>query len=296
MELEGILPPLVTPFSADEEIDEAALRADVQYMIEGAHVHGVVVGGSTGEGHTLTTDELRRVVGTASDEAAGRVPVLAGIIVDSTRQAIERARALADLPLAALQITPVHYLFRPNDEMMVRHFAAVADAVRAPVIIYNVVPWSYCSPQLLAQIITGVDGVVGVKQSAGDLKLLADLLLLLDGRGLVFSAVDALLYPSFTLGVHGAIAALLTAAPTLCVQLWDAVRAQDHVTALAVHNKLLTLWNVLAGDNLPANVKTAMNLQGRVGGSARAPMHPSTPEQTTAIRRVLAGAGLTTRD
>lgn len=294
MELEGILPPLVTPFSADEEVDEAALRADVRYMIEGARVHGVVVGGSTGEGHTLSTDELRHVVGTACDEAAGRVPVLAGIIVDSTRQAIERARALADLPLAALQITPVHYLFRPSDEMMLRHFAAVAEAVRVPVIIYNVVPWSYCSPQLLTQIIAEVDGVVGVKQSSGDVKLLADLLLLLDGRGLVFSAVDALLYPSFTLGAHGAIAALLTAAPSLCVQLWDAVRAHDHVTALAVHNKLLTLWNALAGDNLPANVKTAMTLQGRAGGATRAPMHPSTPEQATAIRCALAGAGLTT--
>ena len=292
MELEGILPPLVTPFQGDETIDEAALRADVRYMVEAAGVHGVVVGGSTGEGHTLTIDELRRVVGAAADEAAGRVPVLGGIIVDSTRQAIERARVLADLPLAALQVTLVHYLFRPSDEMMLRHFAAVADAVDLPVLIYNVVPWSYFSPQLLTQIITEVDGVVGVKQSAGDLKMLADLLLLLDGRGLVFSAVDALLYPSFTLGAHGAIAALLTAAPTLCVQLWNAVRSQDHRTALALHAKLLTLWNVLAGDNLPANVKTAMALQGRDGGAARAPMAPSSPEQTDAIRRSLIAAGL----
>ena len=283
----GIVPPLVTPFTEDEEVDEAALRADVRYIIDQAGVHGLVVGGSTGEGHTLTTDELRRVVGAAVDEAAGRVPVLAGLIVDSTRQAVERVRALSDLDVAALQVTPVHYLFRPTDEMMVRHFAAIAEAARRPVMIYNVVPWSYCSPALLVRIMTEVDGVIGVKQSAGDLKLLADLLLLLDGRGLVMSAIDALLYPSFALGAHGAIAAILTAAPKPCVQLWDAVQRGDHAAALDLHKRLLRLWNALAGDNLPANVKFAMELQGRRGGFPRAPMPPSSEAQRAAIRAVL---------
>ena len=291
-QIAGIVPPLVTPFAEDEELDEAALRADVRYMIEQASVHGLVVGGSTGEGHTLTTDELRRVVGAAVDEAAGRVPVLAGLIVDSTRQAVERVRALSDLDVAALQVTPVHYLFRPTDDMMVRHFAAIAEAAHRPVMIYNVVPWSYCSPALLARIVREVDGVIGVKQSAGDLKLMADLLLMLDGQGLVMSAIDALLYPSFALGAHGAIAAILTAAPKLCVQLWDAVQRGDHAAALHLHRKLLRLWNAIVGDNLPANVKFAMELQGRRGGFPRAPMPPSSEAQQAAIRVALQGAGL----
>jgi len=87
-QIAGIIPPLVTPFTQDETVDEAALRADVRYMIEQAGVHGLVVGGSTGEGHTLTTDELRLVVGATVEEARGRVPVLAGLIVDSTRHAV----------------------------------------------------------------------------------------------------------------------------------------------------------------------------------------------------------------
>ncbi len=286
-QIAGIVPPLVTPFTEDEEVDEAALRADVRTMIEQAGVHGLVVGGSTGEGHTLTTDELRLVVTATVEEAAGRVPVLAGLIVDSTRQAVERVRALADLDVAALQVTPVHYLFRPSDDMMVRHFAAIAEAGRAPVMIYNVVPWSYCSPALLVRIMREVDGVIGVKQSAGDLKLMADLLLLLEGRGLVMSAVDALLYPSFVLGAHGAIAAILTAAPAQCVQLWDAVQRGDHAAALDLHKRLLRLWNALAGDNLPANVKFAMELQGRRGGFPRAPMAVSSEAQRAAIRAAL---------
>ncbi|MEE9366652.1 MAG: dihydrodipicolinate synthase family protein, partial [Dehalococcoidales bacterium] len=216
----GIAPPLTTPFDSNEELDEAALRADVRFLIEKAGVHGLAVGGSTGEGHTLSTQELRTSVAAAIEEARGRVPIIAGIIVDSTRLAIEKGKAVADLDVAALQITPVHYLFKPDDTMMQRHFAQIVDKVGLPVMIYNVVPWSYCSPSLLTKIITETEGVIGVKQSAGDLKLLADLIHNLGDRGVIMSAVDALLYPSFSLGAHGAIAAILTVVPALCVQLW----------------------------------------------------------------------------
>jgi 4-hydroxy-tetrahydrodipicolinate synthase len=133
-----------------------------------------------------------------------------------------------------------------------------------------------------------VKGVIGVKQSAGDLKLLADLLLMAGDRHIIMSAVDALLYPSFCLGAHGAIAAILTAVPELCVQLWNAVETGDHATALNLHGRLLRIWNVLAGDNLPANVKTALTLQGREAGRPRSPMPVSSPEQVDAIRRALA--------
>ena len=291
-EIYGIVPPMVTPFDHNEEIDEAALRAEVEHLITQARVHGLAVGGSTGEGHTLSTDELRRVVGAAVDAAAGRVPVIAGIIVDSTRQAVEKARAVADLNVAALQVTPVHYLFRPTDEMMMKHFATLAEATAIPVMIYNVVPWSYCSPALLHRMMTEIDGLIGVKQSAGDLKLMADLLVSSGHVGRIMSAVDALLYPSFCMGAHGAIAAILAAAPELCVQLWDAVAAGDHVTALDLHVKLLGIWNAIMDDNLPANVRTALALQGRPAGIPRAPMPESSAQQRANIKEALQAAGV----
>lgn len=290
--LYGIIPPAVTPFDAGEQVDEAALRADIRYLVETAGVHGIAVCGSTGEGHTLTTDETRRITAAAMEAAAGRVPVIAGIITDSTSSAVERGRAVADLGVAALQVTPVHYLFRPDDEAMVAHFAALAEGTGLPILIYNVVPWTYLSPELLARILTEVPGVVGVKQSAGDMKLLADLLLQAPERSRILTAVDALLYPSFVLGAQGAIAAVLTAAPTVCVALWDAVGRGDHATALDLHKKLLPIWNAIFADNLPANVKHAMALQGRHGGRPRAPMPPSSPQQQDAIARALRGAGL----
>ena len=292
MKIHGIVPPMVTPFAADESVDEALLRAEAEYLIAGAGVHGIAVGGSTGEGHALSTDELRRVVAAACEVAAGRVPVIAGIIVDSTRQAIEKAQALADLDVAALQVTPVHYLFRPTDEMMFNHFAKLAERAAQPVMIYNVVPWTYCSPALLDRMMREIDGLIGVKQSAGDLKLLADLLMGSAEAGVIMSAVDALMYPSFCLGAHGAIAAILTAAPELCVSLWDQVQAGDHAAALETHLKLLPIYNALADDNMPANVKTALALQGRPAGRPRMPMPESAAEQRAAIESALVNAGV----
>ena len=162
------------------------------------------------------------------EEADRRIPVITGIIANSTAAVIERGKAVADLGVAALQVTPVHYLFRPDDDAMVRHFAEIADSTGLPVMIYNVVPWTYLSPGLLTRIIDEVPGVIGVKQSAGDMKLLADLLIMAGDRARIMTAVDALLYPSFALGAVGSIAAILTAAPTLCVELWNAVQTGDH--------------------------------------------------------------------
>lgn len=293
-QIRGIIPPLVTPFRADGTIDEAAHRAEVRRMVDVARVHGLAVCGSTGEGHTLTTEETRRIVGWTVEEVGGRIPVIAGIIADSTQATIERGRAVADLGVAALQVTPVHYVFRPDDDSMVKHFGAIADGTGVPVIIYNVVPWSYLLPPLLVRILRDVDGVIGVKQSASDMKALADLLLLSEEAGIrervrILSAVDALLYPSFTLGSDGAVAAILSAAPEACVALWDAVGRGDDATALDLHKKLLRLWNAIDAPNLPANVRAAMRTQGREGGVPRPPMPVSSAAQEAQIGRAMAG-------
>lgn len=288
----GIVPPMVTPFTADGGIDTNAIRADATYLVETALVHGLAVCGSTGEGHTLTTEETRLITQTALDAVNGAVPVITGIITDSTHGSVERGKAVAGLGVAALQVTPVHYLFRPTDDAMVDHFRTLTEETGLPVMIYNVVPWTYLSPQLLDRILSEVDGVIGVKQSAGDMKLLADLLVSSETKGRIMTAVDALLYPSFALGAHGAIAAILTAAPRLCVDVWDAVIAGDHAKAKSIHEQLLGIWNAINHNNLPANVKCAMKMQGRNGGLARPPMPESSACQEKEIRASLASAGL----
>src|SRR6266853_5898386 len=110
-QLQGIIPPIVTPFDEAGRIDEATFRNVIRFTI-GKGVHGICVGGSTGEGHTYTTEEFVRLMEIAAEEASGRTPLLAGIITNSTKNAVDRAKAIAHLNVAALQITPVHYLFK----------------------------------------------------------------------------------------------------------------------------------------------------------------------------------------
>lgn len=290
-DLKGVIPPMTTPFRGDGELVLDAVKAQVDFLVA-AGAHGLAAGGSTGEGHTLDPEEYRDLMQATVDATAGRIPVVAGIIVDSTRDAIRRGRMVRDLGVAALQVTPVHYLFKPDDDAMVRHFKTMADETGMPIIIYNVVPWSYLSPALLVRIMTEVPLVVGVKQSAGDLKLFADLMITAPRDKLIFSAVDALMYPSYALGAAGSIAAILAAAPKASVDLWNAVKAGEHATALDLHQKLLVLWNAMIADNLPACTKFAQSLQGVPSMFPRQPMPVASPAQQVAITKALAGLGI----
>jgi 4-hydroxy-tetrahydrodipicolinate synthase len=285
----GVIPPMTTPFRKDGEIDLKLVASQVDWLID-AGAHGMAAGGSTGEGHTLDHEEYRDLMAATVEAAKGRAPVIAGIIVDSTRDAIRRGKLVRDMNVAALQVTPVHYLFKPDEEAMVDHFRRMADETGMPIIIYNVVPWSYLSPALLTRIMNEVPLVVGVKQSAGDLKLFADLMMMAPDK-LIYSAVDALMYPSYTLGAHGSIAAILSAAPHASVALWDAVKAGDHAHALELHKKLLTLWNAIVSDNLPACTRCAQSLQGLPKTFSRAPMPEASPAQQAVIGKALEGLG-----
>jgi len=303
--LQGIIPPLVTPFDERDEVDEKGLRAVVRFMIE-AGVHGLAVCGSTGEGYTLSPDETRRITEIAADEISHHssriphdepstsaprppslVPLVVGIIANSTRQALQHARAVSDLPIAALMVTPPHYLFTPSEAELFAYFRTIADETGFPVLVYNVVPWAYLSADALVRLMAETPAVIGVKQSAGDLHALAWLLANLPEGKVVLTAVDDLLYPSFLLGAHGAIAGICTAAPKLSVQLWDAVKTGDHETALLCHLKLLKLWQVLHASNFPARVKAALALQGVPAGRPRRPLEPLSAEEVERIKNAL---------
>ena len=162
----------------------------------------------------------------------------------------------------------------------------------SPILIYNVIPWNYLSVELMLRVMSEVLGVVGMKQSSGDLKSVSDLMGAVAPNNVVLTGIDALLYPSFALGAHGAISALTAALPGVCVKLFNAVQAKDHDTALDIHNKLNRLWNVLRHDNLPACVKYIQHRQGLALFQPRAPMDEVSDEQKQAIDQALKGIGI----
>ena len=289
--LKGILPPLAMPFDSKGEIVYPAVREQIDMMVARG-VSGVVVGGSTGEGHTLDRDEFARVMREAHGALAGRAPLIAGLIVNSTQEAITRAKMLGGLNVTAMQITPVYYLFKPDAEATIEHFRAIYEETGIPILIYNVIPWNYLSAELMLRIMREVPGVVGMKQSSGDLKSVSDLLAGASERNIVLSGIDALLYPAFALGAHGAITALTAAVPGVCVKLWDAVQKGDHPTALDLHKRLGALWNALSHDNLPACVKYIQSRQDLAIMQPRAPMQRVTEGQKQGIDKALSGLPL----
>ena len=289
--LKGIIAPFTTPFKANGEIDLTLIKPQVDWLIENG-VHGLAAGGSTGEGHALSRDEYLSIMTETASSLNGRVPLVAGIIANSTSEVIERGKSVKSLNVEALQITPPSYLFRPDDDAMVRHFSEIHEECQIPILIYNVVPWCYLSPDLLLRIMDEVPGVLGVKQSAGDMKLFADLIRRAKPKNMIFSAVDALLYLSYKLGAPGSIAAILTAAPGPSVKLWDAVIEQDWETAKDLHEKLMPLWDAIGLDNMPSLCKYAQSLQGLESGFARRPTSPATDSQKEKVREALINLNL----
>ncbi len=289
----GIIPPLVTPFTTRGDIDEEALRMEIAYMLE-ARVHGITVTGSTGEGHTLSIEESCLVARIAMEEVAGRVPVISGIIGDSTREVIEYGKALRDEGVDALQITPVHYLFAPGEEGTIRYYTDIGGAVQLPIVVYNVVPWNTIDVPTLMKL-GKQEWIIAVKQSGGDIHKLADLLreVRSSGSGLrVLSAIDALLFASFVMGAHGAIAAVLTVLPRQSVALWNACMGGNMRRARELHESMLPVWRLIeASGDMNSRIKAGLEVQGRRGGAARAPLLPVDPEVYDELRVAIEASG-----
>ncbi|GIL28189.1 dihydrodipicolinate synthase family protein [Actinocatenispora comari] len=291
IDLHGIIPPLVTPFDADERVDENALRAEVRYHLDRG-VHGLCVTGSTGDGQMLSAEDSATVAAAAVKEVAGRVPVISGIIRDSTAEVIRYGNLLRETGVDALQVTPVHYLFQPDEENTIAYYRRISEETGLPVLIYNVIPYALIPATTVARILNEVPGVIAVKQSGGNIHQLADLLHYAPTGGKVFTAVDDLLYPGYLLGAQGAISATLTVVPELCVAQWDAVQRGDHAEALAIHNKLLPVWRAIDGPNMTVRIKAALALQGRDGGHGRSPLTPVSDVERDTIRQALTKAGV----
>jgi len=282
----GVIAPMTTPFSSSGELLPKSIRSQVEFLVR-ERADSLAVGGSTGEGQTLSPDELRACVSEVREAMPSAMPLIASAIVDSTRQAVRSIKALEGLGVDAIQITPVHYLFRPDDEMMIEHFRIIHEETGMPLIIYNVVHWCYLSPELTVRLMNEVPGVMGIKQSAGDLKLFADLMINAPKDRMIYSAVDALMYPSFCLGAPGVIAATPSAIPRATAVLRDAVAKGDHANGLLLHEAILRFWNATDHYNLPACIRYAQSLQGVDAGIPRMPMRPATAGQQAKIKPAL---------
>ncbi|MFW6381613.1 MAG: dihydrodipicolinate synthase family protein, partial [Bacillota bacterium] len=201
--LSGLIPPMVTPFTDDEEVDLGQLRAEVNYLTQ-FDIAGLGVTGSTGEGVLLTDEEVRLITETVVDEVDGEIPVITGIIRNSTREALKTARMAREAGADGLLVTPTFY-HTASDRGNYEYYRRITGEIKLPTIVYNVVPTNQISPELMARI-GSLEHMIGVKQIEAS-KVTA----MVDRCGddiQVYSACDDMLYGTYAAGADGAIAAI----------------------------------------------------------------------------------------
>ena len=278
----GVLPALVTPFTADEEVDEAALRALVRHVLP--HVDGLVPCGTTGEFIYLTPDEQRRVIEIVVDEvsgavargevsrgeAKGRVPVVAGTGAASTREAVQLAQAAQKAGASAcLVVTP--FFLHPSDKGIYQHFYEVAKAVDIPIILYNIpqVVDAYL-PRTVVEDLADIPNIVALKDSSGNLTYTMEVLEFTQGRIDVLIGHDEVVLPALAGGCSGMILASAQVFPDIWQQLYAAVQAGDLLRARELQLSVQKLARIFCRHGGGVAVKAALNAMGiKVGGPRR---------------------------
>ncbi len=293
IKLNGILPPVTTPFNERGDVDYEALSSNIARYNE-TGLAGYVALGSNGEAVHLAADERRRVIETVKRAATTDHTIVAGVNELSTRAAVEASRAASDLGAdAVLVITPYYYKTSMTQEALARHFTEVADHSPLPVLIYNV-------PQNTGVIIESAtiaglaahQNIIGVKDSAGNMGAISETIRCSPASFAVMVGNGSILYPSLAMGATGAVLGVACAAPRACVDVYLAAKAGDHSRARELQNRLAPLSHIVtAGLGVPA-LKFAMEVLGYAGGFPRTPLSPVSSLDREKIKSVIRKTGL----
>jgi 4-hydroxy-tetrahydrodipicolinate synthase len=295
----GIIPAMVTPLTADDEIDAVALRGLTNYLIDGG-CHGLFAVGSQGEFWALAADEKRRVWETVVEETAGRVPVYAGTAAVATREAVALTRMAEEAGVDAVSVlTP--FFVSPNEAELFDHYRAVAEATSLPVLLYGNPARTgvKISPRLLARL-AEISNVVGIKDSSGDLQLTAEYVEATANAPdfAVLMGRDTLIFGGLAYGALGAIAATANVVPELVVDIYERFQAGDMDAAREAQAALAPLRLAFTWGTFPVVVKEALDLVAEHrgwtwrAGPARAPVGPMPDDQRERLRSVLQAMGV----
>jgi 4-hydroxy-tetrahydrodipicolinate synthase len=285
--IEGMIPPIVVAFDSTEEIEVDLLRKDIRFLLSSG-IDGICSGGSTSEGAVLSNAELRTCLEVIMEENTQKIPVLAGVIRNSTRDVISAALEAKSIGVDGLLVTPVFY-YGATLEGNYTFYREIGKRVGLPIIIYNVVPTNLISTRALLKI-SEIDEVVGIKQV--DPVILAEMSSVCSDKIRIYAACDELLYGAYISGAIGAISALVTVAPGLCVEQWKAFKSADQAKAMEIHRKLLPVAKSYKDRPFPGKIKKLLELQGRNVGASRHPILQPTLEEVSLMKECLQGAGL----
>lgn len=285
----GVFAVTCTPFDAQGEVDEGALRRHVRWLVDEGCVHGVIPTGSTGEFAFLTEAERKQVIAAVIDEVQGRVPVVAGTAACSTRETILYARFAQQQGAVGVMVVPPYYGHLTQEELY-RHFRALAEAVDLPIMLYNN-PGSSGSdllPETVARL-SELPNVAAIKESTGQMQRIHEIQALCGERLEVLCGCDTLPLEMFAMGVEGWVAAPANTIPRQCVELYRlAVEQRDFPPARELYFRLLPLFEMFenSGQYVQLN-KAALAHLGRPIGLPRPPLQPPTDEQVARLSAIV---------
>ena len=284
--IRGIIPPLATPLTPEEELDEEALRRLIRRLLD-AGCHGAFVLGGTGEGIYLTDAVQAHTIEVTVDEVAGRVPVVAGVSDLSVRRAVARGRLAAQLGADVIISVPPYQ--RPMEPMEVRdYFVALAEETGMPTMLYNVPPFvrTDITVDTIAEL-AGHDGIIGMKDSA-DLAHLSDVALATQDTGFrLLCGFEPNFAPAMMIGAAGGTLAIANVWPEICVETYDACAAGDWERARRLQLKLTRFLGPFTQAPWTPACKYAMSLLGLCRPATMRPDRPLTEGEQNLIRETL---------
>ncbi|MDM8565526.1 4-hydroxy-tetrahydrodipicolinate synthase [Candidatus Halobeggiatoa sp. HSG11] len=283
---QGSMVALITPMTEDGKIDEASLRNLVDYHIKN-QTNAIVSVGTTGESATLNHDEHCEVIKITVEQAAKRIPVIAGTGSNSTDEAIEYTKCAVEVGAdACLLVTP--YYNKPTQEGLYQHYKKIAEAVSIPQLLYNVPGRTACdmlpaTVKRLAQI----DNIIGIKEAVGDLTRIKDLVAIANDNFAIYSGDDGTAMELILAGGKGTISVTANVAPKTMNAMCQAALDGNRVAAETINNKLMGLHKKLFVESNPIPVKWAVHRMGLVPAGIRLPLTPLSAEYHAVIEQAM---------
>ncbi|MEA3247836.1 MAG: 4-hydroxy-tetrahydrodipicolinate synthase [Gemmatimonadota bacterium] len=288
--LTGCFTAIVTPFTAGGAFDEPAFRKLVDWQVaEG--VSGLVPCGSTGEAATMSLEERVRVVQVCVEQVAGRVPVIAGAGGNDTKVAIATSHAMVDAGAThLLHVSPAYS--KPPQRGLVAHFRAIADAVQAPVMLYNV-PGRTASNMEAETTLALAEhpNIVAVKEASGNLSQMSEIIRHRPAHFAVISGDDPLTLGLIAAGGHGIVSVVSNAVPRQMSDLTAKALAGDVAAARRLHLQLTPFFAAAFVESNPLPIKASLAMMGRIGNVLRLPLVPMDAKHEARVRAALVAAG-----
>jgi 4-hydroxy-tetrahydrodipicolinate synthase len=287
----GSMVALVTPMHRDGAIDVDALRRLVDFHVDSG-TDAIVAVGTTGESATLDMDEHCTILAQVVEQAAGRIPIIAGTGANSTTEATALTRCAQDAGVdACLLVTP--YYNKPTQEGLYQHHKAVADAVAVPQILYNV-PGRTSVDMLPDTVVRLADiaNIVGIKEATGDMSRARELIDRCGDRIDIYSGDDATAVDLILMGGKGDTSVTANVAPGSMHDMCAAALEGDEATARRINDTLMPLHKNLFLESNPIPVKWALQQMGLIEEGIRLPLTPFSAQHHDALQQAMRGAGV----